>query len=76
MPPSPYDDELNTLARGWPLALRFFATARVELGATQHEPILPERLLEHIAPQLDAYLAREVLGDLPFDLRTWLLVQR
>jgi len=73
LPPSPYDDELNTLARGWPLALRFFATARVDLGATQHEPILPERLLEHIAPQLDAYLAREVLGDLPFDLRTWLL---
>jgi transcriptional regulator len=73
LPPDPYDDELNALARGWPLALRFFAAARVDSGATQHEPIPPERLLERIAPQLDAYLAREALGDLPFDLRTWLL---
>lgn len=55
------------------LALRFFAAARIDAAAPPDQPPPPERLHDIIAPHLDAYLAREVLGDLPFAVRTWVL---
>lgn len=73
LPPHPIDAELNTMARGWPLALRFFAAARIDSATPSDQPPTIERLQESIAPHLDAYLAREVLGDLPFAVRTWVL---
>lgn len=73
LPPHPIDADLNALARGWPLALRFFAAARIDAAAPPDQPPPPERLHDIIAPHLDAYLAREVLGDLPFAVRTWVL---
>lgn len=67
------DAEFHLLARGWPLALRLFAATRAGPNAA---PVAPAELgpfLDLVLPQLEQYLEREALGDLPFELRAWLL---
>lgn len=74
LPPDSIDAELNALVRGWPLALRLLATARVRQGSPAGDAVVAiNALLDMIAPLLDEYLAHEVLGDQPPDVRTLLL---